>query len=100
MAVSTFHYLSLQVNKTKEKLYKYQEELEKQQREEEDRLMQAFHEERRLEAENMEKELNEEWEVQLKELTSKFDSKPGDKKDKDVRYEFLNNIPDKKILKV
>ena len=65
------------MNKTKEKLYKYQEDLERQQREEEDRLMSGFHEERKQEAQNMEKEFSEEWEIQLKDLTNKFEQKTG-----------------------
>jgi hypothetical protein len=68
------------VSKTKEKLYSYQEELERQQREEEDRLMAQFHQERLEEAENMKKEFEAEWESQLKDLTSKFE---GGHKQKD-----------------
>lgn len=67
------------MNKTKEKLYQYQEDLEKQQREEEDRLMEELHAERKQEAEYIEKEFSNEWEVQLKDLMSKFESK-ADKK--------------------
>jgi len=67
------------VNKTKEKLHKYQEDLERQQREEEDRLMAEFQTERRHEADSMEKELNSEWEVQLKDLTDKFETRHSSK---------------------
>jgi len=69
------HFPAYLVNKTKEKLYKYQEDLERQQREEEDRLMAEFHSERIQESENMEQELNKEWEVQLKDLTNRYQSK-------------------------
>ena len=58
-----------QVSKTKGKLHEYQEELERQHREEEDRLMAQFHQERLVEAENMQKEFDTEWEKQLKALT-------------------------------
>jgi len=61
--------LYAQVSRTKEKLYEYQEELERQHREEEDRLMAQFHQERLTEAENMQKEFDSEWEQQLKALT-------------------------------
>jgi len=74
----------LQVSKTKEKLYEYQEELERQHREEEDRLMAQFHQERVVEAENMQKEFDSEWEQQLKALTDQFDG-PQKKKDRAVR---------------
>jgi hypothetical protein len=73
------HFPAYLVSKTKEKLYKYQEDLERLQREEEDRLMAEFHTERRHEAENMEKELNNEWEVQLKDLTNRYETKRGSK---------------------
>jgi len=66
------------VSKTKEKLYEYQEELERQHREEEDRLMAQFHQERLAEAENMKKEFDSEWEQELKALTDQFDG--GQKK--------------------
>jgi len=72
--------MCLQVSRTKEKLYEYQEELERQHREEEDRLMAQFHQERRVEAENMQKEFDNEWEQQLKALTDQFD---GAQKKKD-----------------
>jgi len=77
----------VQVSKTKDKLFKYQEELERQQREEEDRLMAQFHEERILEAENMKKEFESEWEIQLKELTATYEGtqqQKSAKKDKTV----------------
>ena len=63
----------VQVSRTKEKLYEYQEELERQHREEEDRLMAQFHQERLVEAENMQKEFDTEWEQQLKALTDQYD---------------------------
>jgi len=72
--------MCLQVSRTKEKLYEYQEELERQHREEEDRLMAQFHQERLVEAENMQKEFDNEWEQQLKALTDQFD---GAQKKKD-----------------
>jgi len=70
----------VQVSRTKEKLYEYQEELERQHREEEDRLMAQFHQERLVEAENMQKEFDSEWEQQLKALTDQFDSSSAQKK--------------------
>lgn len=79
------HFPAYLVNKTKEKLYQYQEDLEKQQREEEDRLMEELHAERKQEAEHIEKEFSNEWEVQLKDLMSKFESK-ADRKGTE-RYE-------------
>ena len=79
--------LNFQVNKTRDKLYEYQKQLEDEQREEEDRMMVIFQDERRKEAERMEKELQEEWEGKLQELTSKFDKNPaGERKDKDVSF--------------
>jgi len=71
----------MQVSKTRDKLYEYQEELERRHREEEDRLMAQFHQERVVEAENMQKEMENEWEQQLKALTDQFDSAQK-KKDK------------------
>jgi len=71
------------VSRTKEKLYEYQEELERQHREEEDRLMAQFHQERLTEAQNMQKEFDSEWEQQLKALTDQFDG-PQKKKDRTV----------------
>jgi len=71
------------VSRTKEKLYEYQEELERQHREEEDRLMAQFHQERLEEAESMQKEFDSEWEQQLKALTDQFDGGQK-KKDKTV----------------
>jgi len=72
--------LCIQVSKTKEKLYEYQEELERQHREEEDRLMAQFHQERLVEAEKMQSEFENEWERELKLLTDQFD---GSQKKKD-----------------
>ena len=71
----------MQVSKTRDKLYEYQEELERRHREEEDRLMAQFHQERLVEAENMQKEMEKEWEQLLKALTDQFDSAQK-KKDK------------------
>ena len=74
------------MSKTKDKLFKYQEELERQQRQEEDRLMAQFQEERVLEAENMKKEFENEWEIQLKELTAVYEgNQKAVKKDKTIR---------------
>lgn len=89
-----------QVSKTKEKLYSYQEELERQQREEEDRLMANFQVERKKEAESMEKELNDEWEEELKGLTEKYEATQK-KKEKTVslfpvhRNTFLHSLMSK-----
>jgi hypothetical protein len=58
--------------------------LERQQREEEDRLMAQFHEERVLEAENMKKEFEQEWEMQLKDLTAVYEGTQRGKKEKTV----------------
>ena len=77
-----------QVNKTKEKLYKYQEDLERQQREEEDRLMAEFSAERHHEVDSMERELDSEWEAQLTDLTKKFELRRGSK-DTMVRTDLL-----------
>ncbi|ESN91148.1 hypothetical protein HELRODRAFT_194540 [Helobdella robusta] len=54
--------------KTRGKLLKYQEELERKQRAEEDELVRAFHDERIKEAENVELEIKQEWESNLKKL--------------------------------
>ena len=78
----------VQVSRTKEKLYEYQEELERQHREEEDRLMAQFHQERLVEAENMQKEFDTEWEQQLKALTDQYD---GSQKKRD-RTVFITII--------
>lgn len=79
-AYDKHHFPAYLVSRTKEKLYEYQEELERQHREEEDRLMAQFHQERLVEAENMQKEFDNEWEQQLKALTDQFD---GAQKKKD-----------------
>jgi len=86
----------VQVSRTKEKLYEYQEELERQQREEEDRLMAHFHQERLVEAENMQKEFQNEWEKELKALTDQFDVSQK-KKDKTVRARSTDSLYSKLV---
>lgn len=80
-------------------MYKKQQELERRQREEEDRLINAMLTERSEEFRKLEAEEKGDWEVRLRELTSKFDSemrngkKSGKyKKNEDlkVRYEGLS----------
>lgn len=83
--------IALQVSKTKDKLFKYQEDLERQQREEEDRLMAQFHEERVLEAENMKKEFESEWEMQLQDLTAVYEGTQK-KKDKTVSIVIVMKV--------
>lgn len=61
-----------------------QEELEIKQRVEEDRLMKAMLQERAKDAEILKAEMDQEWEVQIKELASKYEKK-GTKKDKKVK---------------
>ena len=62
--------------------------MERQHREEEDRLMAQFHQERLVEAENMQKEFDTEWEQQLKALTDQYD---GSQKKRD-RTVFITII--------
>ncbi|ESO03432.1 hypothetical protein HELRODRAFT_192035 [Helobdella robusta] len=69
------HFPAYLVNKAKETLYKYQEDLEKQQREEEDRLMSEIQKENRAEVENMEKEFNQEWEKELEQMARQYEKK-------------------------
>ena len=67
------------MGRTKKKLLKFQEELEKRQREEEDRLMKAFHDQSVKESEMMDKEINEEWEINLKNLAKVYEGKHKEK---------------------
>ena len=83
------------MSKTKERLYEYQEELERQHREEEDRLMAQFHQERLVEAENMQKEFDTEWEKELQVLTDQFD---GTQKKKVRQYICLIVYPQRRVL--
>lgn len=46
--------------------------------------MAQFHEERVLEAENMKKEFEQEWEMQLKDLTAVYEGTQRGKKEKTV----------------
>jgi len=86
------------VSKTKEKLYQYQEDLERQHREEEDRLMAQFHQERLEEAESMQKEFDSEWEKQLQALTDQFDGSAPKKKDRTVRNTTSQRVPSMIII--
>ena len=72
-------YYLFQANKKKEAIYRAQEELEKRQRAEEDRLMEAFLNEQKQVQEQLQSEMDEEWEVRLKELAARFDSEVGKK---------------------
>ena len=86
------------MSKTKEKLYQYQEDLERQHREEEDRLMAQFHQERLEEAESMQKEFDSEWEKQLQALTDQFDGSAPKKKDRTVRNTTSQRVPSMIII--
>ena len=67
--------------RAKELLYDAQEELEKEQREEEDKQMNDYLEKRDEEQQNLKNEFNQEWEVKLKALTEKFETHKGRKKE-------------------
>lgn len=67
------------MGRTKKKLLKFQEELEKRQREEEDRLMKAFHDQSVKESERMDKEIEEEWETNLKNLAKDYEDQHKEK---------------------
>ena len=71
------------MNKTKEKLFRLQQDLETVQRAEEDRLMETFHRVRKQHALSIQKEMDSEWETQLKQLTDKYIKKTN-KRDKAV----------------
>ena len=96
---NNFLLLYFQVNQKREKLYKKQEELERRQREEEDRLINAMLTERSEEFKKLEEEEKGDWESRLKELTSKFDQemnmgkKSGKyKKNEDIKVKKSNNL--------
>ncbi|KAK2156530.1 hypothetical protein LSH36_211g04058 [Paralvinella palmiformis] len=78
---------------TQEKIYQAQVELEQQHKAEEDRLMNEYQLTKQQETEKIKKEVDQEWEVRLKELTAQFDqdlTKRGTKRDlkaMTVRYE-------------
>lgn len=59
-----------------------QRRLEAEYQREEDRLLDEFHNERKQEALRLSAELQQEWEIKLKELTEKFDKEFGQKKKK------------------
>lgn len=63
------------MNKAKETLYKYQEDLEKQQREEEDQLLTDIRKENLEAVERMEEEFNKEWEKGLQEIARQYEKK-------------------------
>ena len=80
---SRAHNFSLQVI-TQEKIYQAQVELEQQHKAEEDRLMNEYQLTKQQETEKIKKEVDQEWEVRLKELTAQFDqdlTKRGTKRD-------------------
>jgi len=74
------HFPAYVANKKKEAIYRAQEELEKLQKVEEDRLMEAFIKQQKETEAVIKKETDEEWEVRLKELAARFDSEVGPKK--------------------
>lgn len=59
-----------------------QRRLEAEYQREEDRLLDEFHNERKQEALRLSAELQQEWEIKLKELAEKFDKEFGQKKKK------------------
>ena len=75
----------LQMNKKKEMIYKAQEELERLQRQEEDRLMEKYLAERTKEQEKLQAAAEEEWEVSLKQLADQFDRETNKKSKKDKK---------------
>ena len=60
--------------KKKSKIYDAQTDLEKVQRQEEDVLMEVFMAERTQEKKKIDKEIDDEWEERLRELTANFDA--------------------------
>jgi hypothetical protein len=66
-------YCTMQQGKAREKMLKYQEELERQYRAEEDRLMEIFLKEREEELSRIDKEAKDEWEVNLRALLEKYE---------------------------
>lgn len=69
-----------------------QRRLEAEYQREEDRLLDEFHNERKQEALRLSAELQQEWEIKLKELTEKFDKEFGQKKRKMKDNEKKVNI--------
>lgn len=69
-----------------------QRRLEAEYQREEDRLLDEFHNERKQEALRLSAELQQEWEIKLKELTEKFDKEFGQKKKKMKDNEKKVNI--------
>lgn len=67
------YYCTVQQGKAREKMLKYQEELERQYRAEEDRLMEVFLREREEELSRIDKEAKDEWEVNLRALLEKYE---------------------------
>ena len=69
------HPPTIQVNKAKETLYKYQEDLEREHRQEEEKLIDEIDKENRAAVQSMEKEFDEEWEQELKEIAKHYEKK-------------------------
>lgn len=73
-----------------------QRRLEAEYQREEDRLLDEFHNERKQEALRLSAELQQEWEIKLKELTEKFDKEFGQKKkkmkDNEKKVPLINNF--------
>lgn len=59
--------------KSKEKLMEYQKELEKEQKIDEDRLVDAFQEERINVAREVDSEINQEWEENVRQITDNYE---------------------------
>lgn len=76
------HHYPPNIYRKRKKLIEEQRRLEAEYQREEDRLLDEFHNERKQEALRLSAELQQEWEIKLKELTEKFDKEFGQKKKK------------------
>ena len=78
--------------KKREELFDAQKKLEEQMRKEEDALFETFHTERQNAKTEISKEIDQEWEQRLKELTAKYelnnDKKKGSKKSKEDKVSY------------
>ena len=81
-------------------MYEAQEDLEKKHREEEDRLLDQFKEEREKLEEELRQQADQEWEGRLRALTSKFDTDMAKKTKGKKGYEKKVGRPPEKNVKL
>nr|KAG5698280.1 hypothetical protein BaRGS_016982 [Batillaria attramentaria] len=100
------HHYPPHIAKKREELFDAQKRLEERLRQEEDELFKAFHEERQVTKSAITREIDQEWEQRLRELTEKYGVndkkkskkiKDGDKKLMTVQFETEKKDLEKKM---